>query len=86
VKKKYGLDEESLNIVRANLKVGEEIDYRPKILEIIRSMDKGDGVEISKIFEVVDLPERVIENTINDLLASGDLFEPKPGFLKKVGL
>ncbi|MEM5869854.1 MAG: OB-fold nucleic acid binding domain-containing protein [Candidatus Aenigmatarchaeota archaeon] len=84
VKKKYGLDEESLNTIRENLKVGREIDYKPKILEIIRSLDKGDGVEMSKIFEVIDLPERVIENTINDLLSAGDLFEPKPGFLKKV--
>ena len=85
VEKKYGLDEECLNIVRANLKVGKEIDYKPKILEIIASMDKGDGVEISKIFEVVDLPERIIENVVNELLASGELFEPKPGFLKRVG-
>jgi RPA family protein len=85
VNKKYGLDEESLNIVRANLKVVKEIDYKPKIIEIIESMDKGDGVEMSKIFEIVDLPEGVIENAINELLGSGELFEPKPGFLKKVG-
>lgn len=83
--KKYGLDEEGLNVVKANLKVVREIDYKPKILEIIASMDKGGGVEISKIFEVVDLPEAVIENAINELLSSGDLFEPKPGLLKKVG-
>jgi hypothetical protein len=84
VEKKYGLDEECLNVLRGNLKIGKEIDYKPKILEIIASMDKGEGVEISKIFEVVDLPERIIENSINELLSSGELFEPKPGFLKRV--
>ena len=84
VEKKYGLDEECLNVVRENLKVGKEIDYKPKILEIIESMDKGEGVEISKIFEVVDLPERIIENVMNELLSSGELFEPKPGFFKRV--
>ncbi|MEM5773317.1 MAG: OB-fold nucleic acid binding domain-containing protein [Candidatus Aenigmatarchaeota archaeon] len=84
VKEKYGMDEESLNVVRENLKVVEEIDYKPKILEIIGSIDKGDGVEISKIFEIVDLPERVIENAISELLNSGDIFEPRPGILKKV--
>jgi RPA family protein len=84
VEKKYGLNEECLNVVRANLKVGKEIDYKPKILEIIASMDKGEGVEISKIFELIDLPERIIENVIDELLSSGELFEPKPGFFKRV--
>jgi len=82
--KKYGLDAESLRIVRENLKIEREIDYKPKILEIIKSMDKGDGVEISKIFEVVDLPEKLVENALNDLLSSGTLFEPKPGIAKVV--
>ena len=84
VKEKHGFDEECLNVLRENLKIGKEIDYKPKILEIITSMDKGEGVEISKIFEVIDLPERIIENAINELLASGELFEPRPGFFKRV--
>lgn len=84
VSKKYGLDEECINVVKANLRVTREMDYKPEMLEIIKSMDKGEGVEINKIFEVVNLPERIIENTINELLSSGDLFEPKPGFLKRV--
>jgi RPA family protein len=84
VRKKYGLDEESLRVVRENLKVVEKIDYRPKILEIIESMDKGEGVEIGKIFEVVDLPEKLVENAIDELLSSGILFEPTPGKLKKI--
>lgn len=82
--KKYGLDAESLRIVRENLKIEREIDYKPKILEIIKSMDKGDGVEISKIFEVVDLPEKLVENALNELLSSGTLFEPRPGVAKVV--
>ncbi|MEM5766033.1 MAG: OB-fold nucleic acid binding domain-containing protein [Candidatus Aenigmatarchaeota archaeon] len=84
IKKKYGLDEEGLSVIRENLKFVKDIDYKPKILEIICKMDRGDGVEIGKLFEVIHLPERVIENAINDLLSSGDLFEPRPGFLKKV--
>lgn len=81
---KYGLDEESLNVIRENLKLTEEIDYKPKILELIESLDKGEGVEVNKIFEVVKLPERIVENAISELLSSCDLFEPKPGILKKV--
>ncbi|MEM5853457.1 MAG: OB-fold nucleic acid binding domain-containing protein [Candidatus Aenigmatarchaeota archaeon] len=84
VKLKFNIDEEALKVVKENLKV-VEVDFKPKMLEMIKSMDKGDGVEIAKIFEIVDLPERVIENVITELLNSGEIFEPKPGFLKRVG-
>jgi RPA family protein len=83
-RKKYGLNEESLRVVRENLKVVKEIDYKPRILEMIKSMDKGDGVEVSKIFEVVDLPEKLVENAINELSESGALYEPRVGILKVV--
>ncbi|MEM5836496.1 MAG: OB-fold nucleic acid binding domain-containing protein [Candidatus Aenigmatarchaeota archaeon] len=81
---KYGLEEESLNFLKENLRISEKIDYKPRILELISSLDKGEGVEVSKIFEVVKLPERIVENAIDELLSSGDLFEPKPGILKRV--
>lgn len=85
VKKKYDIDIEQLQTVRDNLKIESEIDFKPKIMKLIESMDKGDGVEISKIIEIADLPENVIESAINELLGSGMLYEPKPGILKKVG-
>ena len=84
VKNKFGIDEGSLQVIRDNLKVVKEIDYKPKILEVIKSLDKGEGVEIGKILQLSDLPENVIENAINELLANGSLFEPKAGILKKV--
>ena len=84
VKNRYGMSKEALDFVLENLKVVREIDYKPKILELIDSLDEGDGVEISKILELSDLPENIIENAINELLASGMLFEPRPGILKRV--
>jgi hypothetical protein len=84
VKNKFGMDEESLQVVRENLRVVKEIDYKPKILELINSLDKGNGVEIGKILELSELPENVIENAINELLGSAVLYEPRPGVLKKV--
>lgn len=83
-KNKFGMDEESLQVVRENLRIVKEIDYRPKMLELIDSLDEGNGVEIGKILELSDLPENVVENAINDLLTSGVLFEPRPAILKKV--
>jgi len=76
--------EEGLDIILENLKVRKEIDYKPKIIKLIESLDEGGGVDISKILELSDLPENLIEKAINELLASGDLFEPNPGVLKRI--
>ena len=83
-KNKFGIDDETFQAIMENLKAVKEIDYKPKMLELIESLDEGDGVEIGKILELSDLPENLIEKTIDELLSSGTLFEPSPGFLKKV--
>lgn len=75
---------ENLDAIIENLKATKEIDYKPKVLKLIESLDEGEGVEISKILELSDLPENVIEKAINELLASGEIFEPSPGVLRKI--
>lgn len=79
---KYSMDSESLQMILESKKL--EIDYKPKILEVIETLDTGEGVEIGKLFEVLDLPEHVIENTLDDLLNQGFIFEPTVGRIKKV--
>jgi len=83
-KNKFDLDEGCLQVIIENLKVVKEIDYKPKILEVIETLDKGDGVEISKLLQISDLPQDLIEKTIDEMLAAGMLFEPIVGKLKKV--
>lgn len=61
-----------------------EVDYKPKILEVIQSLDTGEGVEVGKLSKVLDLPEHIIENTIDELLNNGSIYEPKVGFFKRV--
>jgi len=78
--RKAGIDREMLEMMLER----KEVDYKPKILEVIESLDEGEGVEISKLFEFSKLPERVVERAVDELLASGELYEPKVGFLKKV--
>lgn len=82
--KKFDLDEEQLNVVIENLNTKKEIDYKPAVMEIISELDSGKGVEMHRLFEQSNLPENIVESTINDLLAEGTLFEPLPGILKKV--
>jgi RPA family protein len=81
-KNKYSIDEESLQAILESKKL--EIDYKPKIMEVIASLDTGEGIEIGKLFEVLDLPENIIEKTLDELLSQGFIFEPKVGYLKKV--
>lgn len=82
VKEKYALDKESLEVILESKKV--EVDYKPKVLEVIQSLDEGDGVEISKLFEFLNLPEHIIESTIDELLTEGFLYEPTVGKIRKV--
>jgi len=79
---KYGLDADSLQeIVQSE---GPRIDYKPMILDMIGMLDDGKGVEIGKLLEESKLDESMVESAINGLLASGDIYEPTAGRLKKV--
>lgn len=81
-KKRYGIDEEILQFIKEHETVEKIEDYKPALLEVISRLDEGNGVEINKIFEVANLPESVVENTLNELLATGNLYEPTVGVLK----
>lgn len=81
-KKKYGIGEEVLQFIRESSATERVEDYKPSLLEVISKLDEGSGVEINKIFEVANLPESVVENTLNELLANGTLYEPTVGILK----
>ena len=82
VENKYGIDNESLQVILESKKL--EVDYKPKILEVIGTLDTGDGVEAGKLFEVLDLPEHVVEKTLDELLNQGFVFEPYPGKIKRI--
>jgi RPA family protein len=81
-KEKYDMDEECLQAILESRKL--EVDYKPKVLEVIETLDTGEGVEVGKLFEVLNLPEHIIENTVDELLSNGSIFEPKIGYFKKV--
>jgi len=81
-KKRYDIEEDALHFILESSKVEKVEDYKPSLLEVISRLDEGRGVEINKIFEVANLPESVVENTLNELLANGSLYEPTVGVLK----
>lgn len=79
---KYGLDKETLQVILQS--EVEKIDYKPAILDLIGELDRGEGVEIGKLLEASKLDESMAESAINELLASGELYEPVAGKLRKV--
>lgn len=81
VKRRYGLEDDVIEAIRES-KV--EADYKTKLLEIISKLDEGDGVEISKLFEVVSLPESTVEKVLDELITEGLVYQPTPSKLKKI--
>ena len=78
----YSIDDETLSVIIENKK--KEIDYKPTVLEVIKKMDDGNGIEIRKLFEVLSLPENVVERTLDELINSGSVYEPVAGRLRTV--
>jgi len=79
---KFYIDGESLKVIVGEVK-SKKVDYKPAVLDLILKLDKGSGVEIKRLLES-NIPEHEVEGALNELLANGDLFEPKPGVLKKI--
>jgi len=52
------------------------------VLEKIKELDSGNGVDIEDLIEATKLSETEIENITNNLLIDGEAFEIKPGKLK----
>jgi len=78
-----GADKEVVDYVLKTFET-EEKDYKEYVMKIIAELDEGNGVEIEKIFESINLPENILETTITELLESGYVYEPSPGKYKVV--
>lgn len=79
---RYSIDGETLQIMLQSKDA--QIDYRPAVLDAMDRLDQGDGVEIGKLLEASKIDESMAESAINELLASGDVYEPVAGRLRRV--
>ncbi|MFH1210974.1 MAG: OB-fold nucleic acid binding domain-containing protein [archaeon] len=57
---------------------------RQKILSIVESNSGEVGIEFSQLVKIAGVNEKQVEVTVQDLIAEGELFEPRKGFLKVV--
>lgn len=58
--------------------------FRQKILTIIESNSDDKGLEVSQLIKISGLDEKQVDSIVHDLLAEGEIFEPRKGFLKVV--
>lgn len=80
-----GIPEEDVEtLTKSEQETVEESKDKEKILELIGSLDKGDGCEYAELLETAGMPEDVVDSMINELLTDGDCFEPRPGKIKKL--
>ncbi len=79
--RELGMDEEAVRVV---LEERFEEDYKKKVLELVRTLDEGDGVSAERVFEICKLPPEVVERTMDELLEEGSLYECSPGRFKVV--
>lgn len=79
---KYGFDKITLQAVLESR--GDEVDYKPIILEVMDKLDAGGGVEIGKLLEASKIDESMAEGAVSELIASGEVYEPVVGKLKRV--
>ena len=60
--------------------VVETNDFEKSVVEIIRELDKGDGVLIEEVKEKLNFPKS--EEMINKMLEEGEIFQNVPGKVK----
>jgi len=83
--KEYMIDEDALMEITEFLGLGgekKEKDYKPLIIEKIKELDKGRGVELAKLTQEIDAPIDALSDAINQLLEDGICYEPVPGLIK----
>ncbi len=72
-------------IVEAEEKFKEEENtIKNKVLSLISQLDFGDGADYSDLLKESGLPEEEFDKIVQELLESGQCFEPRPGKIKRV--
>ncbi|MCK5233279.1 MAG: OB-fold nucleic acid binding domain-containing protein [Candidatus Aenigmarchaeota archaeon] len=57
-------------------------DARAKILEIIRTENKGDGADYPSIVSLSGFESGAVDTVLSELLSEGTCYEPRPGKIK----
>jgi len=65
-------------------KTASATEIKSKLLNLIETLDKGDGAPYQDILSKSGIPENDVDFAIQELLESGVCFEPRAGRIKKL--
>ncbi len=68
----------------SDAKEAPESDLKPFILGLIEEIDEGEGADYNTLLKRSELEDSQLEQTLNDLLSTSEVYEPKIGRFKRV--
>jgi RPA family protein len=80
-KKRFGLEEDVVAFLLER-KEEEEKDYKAEVLKILKELDKGEGVEVLTLFEIMKLPAQTLDAILTELLAENKIEEIEAGKIR----
>ncbi len=83
--KEYSIPQYSIEGVLESLKTIEPVNnknYKESIVEVIKKLDNGKGVEIRKLMIECKLPDDIFGEVVSDMLNDGICYESSPGIIR----
>jgi RPA family protein len=80
-KKRFGLSEDIISFLIESEKI-EEKDYKAEVLKVLKELDRGEGVDVVYLFEVMKLPAQTLDSILTELISEGKIEEIEAGKIK----
>ena len=79
-KKRFGLEEFVIEILlRSEV---EEKDYKAEVLKVLRELDRGEGVDVISLFEIIKIPAQTLDSILTELISEGKIEEIEAGRIR----
>jgi len=80
-KRKFGLEEDVIGVLLEKKKE-EEKDYKSEVLKVLRELDRGEGVDVISLFEIMKLPAQTLDAILTELMSEGKIEEIEAGKIR----
>jgi len=80
-KKKFGLEEDVIRVLLEKKKE-EEKDYKSEVLKVLKELDRGEGVDVISLFEIMKLPAQTLDAILTELMSEGKIEEIEAGKIR----
>jgi len=80
-KRRFGLDDDVIGVLLEKKKE-EEKDYKSEVLKVLRELDRGEGVDVISLFEIMKLPAQTLDAILTELVSEGKIEEIEAGKIR----